>query len=109
MTDWREHIENEPSRPSVRGTEIEVASVLRLLGEGWPIDRLLARFPALTDGDVRACVVYAAEVVERAKIREEMLRRMRDAREHPERMIPHDEAIRRLHGREPGPADVDEE
>ncbi len=96
MIDWREHIQNDPTNPSVRGTEVEVTSVLRLLRDGWSIERVLTRFPALTTDDVRACLDYAEELVERGKLRDEMLRRMRDSEEHPELQVPHEEAMRLL-------------
>src|SRR3954467_10780043 len=96
MSDWREHIENEPKNPSLRGTEVEVSVVLRLLGNGWTVERVLARFPTLTTESVQACLAYAAELVERAKLREEMLRRIREAEEHPELGIPHEEVMRQL-------------
>ena len=96
MSDWREHIENEPKNPSLRGTEVEVSVVLRLLGDGWTVERVLARFPALTTDSVHACIAYAAELVERAKLREEMLRRIKEATDRPDLLIPHEEVMRQL-------------
>ena len=100
MSDWRTHIQDEPSNPSFLGTDVEVGSVFRLLAEGWTTDRVLARFPTLTDEDVRACFDYAAELLERAKLREEMMRRYKEAKEHPELGIPHEEVMRQLREQE---------
>ena len=51
MSDWRDHISGQPGerqKPSVTGTDVEVSAVLRLLGDGWSVERVLARFPELT-------------------------------------------------------------
>ena len=48
-------------KPCVRGTRITVGDVLGYLAGGTPEDELLAEFPQLSAGDVRACLVYAAE------------------------------------------------
>ena len=96
MSDWREHIENEPKTLSLRGTEVEVSVVLRLLGDGWTVERVLARFPTLTTESVHACLAYAAELVERAKLREEMLRRIKEANDRPDLLIPHEEVMLQL-------------
>lgn len=67
--DWRQHISGEPQRPAVTGTDVEVAAILRLLGEGWTIEGVIERFPALQSEDVRACLDYATELLEREKLR----------------------------------------
>ncbi len=45
-------------RPTVRGTRVTVATVLEFLGAGDTVDDLLAEYPSLTQGDVRACLHY---------------------------------------------------
>lgn len=99
MDDWRLHISPEPGEPGtphVRGSGVEVESVLMLLRDGWAIDRVLARFPGLSESDVRACVDYALELFEREKRRVEIRRRIREGDEHPERGIPHESVAKEL-------------
>ena len=46
--------------PCVRGLRIPVATVLRLLAGGWSEEKILAEYPDLRAGDIRACLRYAA-------------------------------------------------
>ena len=48
-------------KPCVRGTRISVGDILDYLGSGMSEDQLLKQFPQLALGDIRACLVYAAE------------------------------------------------
>lgn len=48
-------------KPCVRGTRISVGDVLGYLAGGMSEAQILADFPQLTSGDVRACLAYAAE------------------------------------------------
>jgi uncharacterized protein (DUF433 family) len=48
-------------KPCVRGTRITVGDVLSYLASGMREDDILADFPQLTSGDIRACLAYAAE------------------------------------------------
>lgn len=47
-------------QPTVRGTHVAVADILRLLEDGDTEETLVADFPPLTLADVRACRAYAA-------------------------------------------------
>ena len=48
-------------RPCVRGMRITVADVLGWLAAGMSHDQILADYPELTEGDIRACLAYAAD------------------------------------------------
>lgn len=48
-------------RPCVRGMRIAVADVLGWLASGMSIAEIVADFPELTEGDVLACLAFAAE------------------------------------------------
>lgn len=51
-------------KPVVTGTRIPVERVLRHLEENDRAD-LFAAFPELTEDDVRSCIAYAREAIER--------------------------------------------
>ena len=48
-------------RPCVRDLRISVGDVLGWLALGQTVDQIVADYPELTPGDVRACLAYAAE------------------------------------------------
>lgn len=48
-------------RPCIRGMRIRVADVLQMLGHGASVAEVLADFPDLTDADIRACLLFAAQ------------------------------------------------
>lgn len=50
-------------KPVIRGTRIPVELILRKLGEGASVQELLDAYPRLAPEDVRAAMVYAADVV----------------------------------------------
>ena len=50
-------------KPVIRGTRITVELVLRKLGEGAPEATLLDAYPGLTVDDIRAAMLYAAQVI----------------------------------------------
>ena len=47
-------------RPCVRDLRISVGDVLGWLALGQTVDQIVADYPELTPGDVRACLAYAA-------------------------------------------------
>ena len=49
-------------KPCIRGTRIWVSLILDLLANGTGIDEVLAEYPQLTVGDVRAAIAYGAEM-----------------------------------------------
>ena len=50
-------------KPVVAGTRIPVELVLRKLGEGATTAALLDAYPKLTERDIHACLVYAANTI----------------------------------------------
>jgi uncharacterized protein (DUF433 family) len=48
----------------VKGTRVTVRTVLASLAEGATIDQILADFPTLTEGSVRAVIAFAAASAE---------------------------------------------
>ena len=64
----RERIEVNPNihfgKPCVAGTRIPVQSVLELVREGIPFEKVIQNYyPDLQIEDIRACIQYAMEVV----------------------------------------------
>ena len=63
--DYRERITIEPDKrggkPCIRGLRITVYDVLDYLASGMSHEELLRDFPDLTEEDLRACLVFAAE------------------------------------------------
>ena len=48
-------------RPCVRGLRIAVSDVLGWLAAGMTHDEILGDYSELTEGDIRACLAYAAD------------------------------------------------
>lgn len=63
--DYRDIITIEPGKrggkPCVRGLRITVYDVLDYLASGMTEVEILADFPYLTAGDIRACLAFAAD------------------------------------------------
>lgn len=70
--DWRNRITLNPAvlagKPTVRGLRISVEHVLRALSSGVPESELLAEYPDLEPDDLRACLAYAADLVEAERV-----------------------------------------
>ena len=49
-------------KPTIRGTRIWVGLVLGLLADGMTVEELVAEYPSLSDGDIRACLAYGARL-----------------------------------------------
>jgi uncharacterized protein (DUF433 family) len=66
MNPLLEHIAIDPNvcfgKPRIRGTRIWVSLILDFLANGMGIDELLAEYPQLTAGDIRAALAYGAEM-----------------------------------------------
>ena len=63
--DYKGIITIEPGKrggkPCVRGLRITVYDVLEYLAAGMTPEEIVADFPDLTDGDIRACLAFAAD------------------------------------------------
>jgi uncharacterized protein (DUF433 family) len=62
--DYRDRITINPEqcggRPCIRGMRIRVKDVLDLLAAKVPREEILEDYPYLEDGDIDACIQYAA-------------------------------------------------
>ena len=54
-------------QPCVRGMRITVGDVLSWLAVGMSHAEIIADFPELTEEDIRACLAFAADRVNRAR------------------------------------------
>ena len=65
MVDYRHVITLEPGkrggRACVRNMRIAVSDVLGWLSAGMSHQDIIADYPELNDGDIRACLAYAAD------------------------------------------------
>ena len=52
-------------RPCIRGMRIRVKDVLDMLADGVPESEILQDFPYLQSEDIRACLEYAAQEMDR--------------------------------------------
>ena len=50
-------------KPVIRGTRITVELILRKLGEGATPADLLKSYPHLTEDDIQAAIIYAADTL----------------------------------------------
>ena len=55
-------------KPVVRGTRISVELVVDLLAVGWSHAQILVSYPHLSEDDIRACLVYASELLREEKV-----------------------------------------
>jgi uncharacterized protein (DUF433 family) len=51
-------------QPSIQGTRLTVQYILRRLGHGESVDDILHEYPRLTREDIRACLLFAAAMLE---------------------------------------------
>ncbi len=69
--DWKARIVCNPKvlagKPTVRGMRLGVEQVIRALAAGISQEELLAEYPDLEPGDFRACLLYAAELVDQVR------------------------------------------
>ena len=61
---WQKHIEQRPDvmmgKPVIKGTRLTVELILERLGNGWPLEELLAAYPDLRPEHIQAAQAYAA-------------------------------------------------
>lgn len=72
MAETRDRIAIDPDvmlgKPVIRGTRITVEIILRKLGEGANEPDLLDAYPSLTQADIQAALVYAADSLAHERI-----------------------------------------
>ena len=51
-------------KPTIRGMRLSVEQILNALAAGVPAEDLLEDIPLLEPGDIRACLAYAADVMQ---------------------------------------------
>jgi len=70
--DWRDRIMIDPDvlvgKPVVKGTLIAVELVIDLLARGYTTEQVLSQYDHLCRDDVRACLAYAADVLQSEKV-----------------------------------------
>ncbi len=63
--DYRDRIDIDPAirsgKPTIRNTRITVSDILEYLAGGMSQEEILADFPDLTDEDISAALLFAAE------------------------------------------------
>lgn len=55
-------------KPTVRGTRLTVEQIIKALAGGLTFEQLREDFPFLEDADVRACLLYASQLLESEKV-----------------------------------------
>ena len=64
---WEERIEFRTDvlagKPVIRGTRLAVEFITGLLAQGWTEAEIIGNYPGLTAEDIRACLVYATELL----------------------------------------------
>ena len=55
-------------KPCIRGTRIMVRNLLGMFAGGYDLQRILAAYPELTEGDVTAALDYAALVLDEERV-----------------------------------------
>jgi len=72
MNRYQEIITIEPGKrggkPCIRGMRITVGDVLGWLSAGMTHEEILADFPELTEEDIRACLAFASDRQNKARI-----------------------------------------
>lgn len=67
MVNWNLHIESDPGKlfgkPTIINTRISVDMILEKLAAGDSVEDLLDAYPVLTNEDISACLLFAAESI----------------------------------------------
>ena len=62
---WKDYLTSEPSimfgKTVIKGTRIPVDLILEKLGSGYSFEELRAAYPRITDEDIKACLLFAAD------------------------------------------------
>ena len=69
---WSDRIAIDPAilagKPVIRGTRLAVDLIIGLLAQGWSESDILRNYPGLSREDIAACLQYASEVLQAAKV-----------------------------------------
>ena len=69
---WQDRIVVDPEilvgKPVVKGTRLAVEFIIDLLAQGWTETEILRNYPGLTHEDIRACLLYASNVLKAEKV-----------------------------------------
>ena len=69
---WQDRIVVDPGIlvgiPVIRGTHLAVEFIIDLLAQGWTEQEIRVNYPGLTSEDIRACLLYASEVLESERV-----------------------------------------
>lgn len=55
-------------KPTVRGTRLTVEHIIKSLAGGLTFEQIREDFPFLEDADIRACLLYASQLLESEKV-----------------------------------------
>lgn len=70
--DITQYINSDPKvmlgKPVIKGTRITVELILTKLSEGFTADDLIEIYPNIKEDDVKACIAYAAQVIQSEQI-----------------------------------------
>ena len=69
---WRDRIAIDPDvllgKPVIKGTRIAVELIVDLLARGYSTEQVVTQYDHITLDDVRACLAYAAEVLQSERV-----------------------------------------
>ena len=69
---WRDRItinsEILTGKPVVKGTRLAVEFIIDLLAQGWKEQEILRNYPGLTSEDIRACLIYASNILKAERV-----------------------------------------
>jgi uncharacterized protein (DUF433 family) len=72
IMNWKEHIISDPEilfgKPTIKNTRISVDLILETLAAGISKQEILKAYPRLTSDDMQACLLFAAEGAQHAKV-----------------------------------------
>ena len=72
MIDFKDHITINPEirfgKPTIIGTRISVYDVLNWLANGMNIEEIIYDFPELTEENIKACLLFAANRENRIRV-----------------------------------------
>jgi uncharacterized protein (DUF433 family) len=70
--EWNARITVDPAvlvgKPVIKGTRIAVEWIVELLARGWSEQQILENYPGITPENIRACLAYAASMLQDQRI-----------------------------------------